>query len=98
MDRLQAMQIFVRVAELKSLGYFINVITNFGEALANHSILFDACPAGEIISAQYIGEKTFVAAPGIPLGIAADGLKKISDRLLHDPLQLGVAAMLFDVL
>lgn len=85
-------------AILEELGCHIKLETNFDEALELNHILVDACPAGEIISLRYINEDTVIAAPGIPLGVGVEGAKKLSDRLLHDPLQIGVATMLFDVL
>jgi pyrrolysine biosynthesis protein PylD len=56
-------------------------------------MIVDATPAAEIIDAEFISPQTFLTAPGMPLGLDRDALKKISDRLLHDPLQIGVATM-----
>jgi pyrrolysine biosynthesis protein PylD len=62
-------------------------------ALAGHTLLVDATNAAGIIHAKDIGPQTFIAAPGMPLGLRPDALKKVSDHLLHDPLQIGVATM-----
>jgi len=37
-------------------------------------------------------------APVIPLGVEAACVAQLSSRLIHDPLQIGVATMMFDVL
>jgi pyrrolysine biosynthesis protein PylD len=37
--------------------------------------------------------QTFIAAPGMPLGLTREAANKVSDRFLHDPLQIGVATM-----
>ena len=71
----------------------IMIEPDFHEALAGHSLVIDATNAAEIVHAGDISPKTFIAAPGIPLGLTRDALNKVSDRLLHDPLQIGVATM-----
>lgn len=67
---------------------------NLETALQRHSILFDASPASEIIEARHISPTTMIAAPGIPLGLTAEARLRIKGRLIHDPLQIGVAAMM----
>jgi len=84
--------------KLMNQGYAIKVETDLNEALGSHNILVDACPSADFIMPQHISEDTMIAAPGIPLGIQAAGLAKLSNQLLHDPLQIGVATMIFDVL
>jgi pyrrolysine biosynthesis protein PylD len=71
----------------------IAVETNFHAALAGHTLIFDATNAAGIIGAGDITPLSFIAAPGMPLGLSRDALNLVSDRLLHDPLQLGVATM-----
>ena len=56
--------------------------------------IFDASPAKNVILPDWISTKTIVASPGIPLGLTVAALEKLSpSRLIHDPLQLGVAVM-----
>jgi pyrrolysine biosynthesis protein PylD len=71
----------------------ITIEPDFYPALAGHTLIVDATNATEIIHAADISTQTFIAAPGIPLGLSCNALKKVSDRLLHDPLQIGVATM-----
>lgn len=71
----------------------LTVESDFHEALSRHSLIVDATNAAEIIRAENISSQTFIAAPGIPLGLNRNAVDKISDRLLHDPLQIGVATM-----
>ena len=71
----------------------IKIESDFDAALAGHSLVVDATNAAGIIHAKNISPHTFIAAPGMPLGLSRDALEKISDRLLHDPLQIGVATM-----
>ncbi|WP_227765921.1 3-methylornithyl-N6-L-lysine dehydrogenase PylD [Zhaonella formicivorans] len=72
----------------------LTVATKLEEALVQHRILFDACPAAGFIQPQHVTTETLIAAPGIPLGLAKSCLPLVADRLLHDPLQLGVATMI----
>ena len=61
----------------------------------NHCII-DATPSTEIIDASVITCDTYVAVPGVPCGLSSEARKKVSDRYLHDPLQIGVATMVID--
>jgi pyrrolysine biosynthesis protein PylD len=65
-------------------------------ALAGHQYIVDATPAAGIISAHYITPETYVSAPGVPLGLDAAAQSIIGSRLLHDPLQIGVATMVIE--
>lgn len=83
---------------LNKLGYNIMVETSLTDALNRYNLYFDACPAENVILTEHLKDDTMIAAPGIPLGVEAAGLELIADRLIHDPLQIGVATMMFDVL
>ena len=63
-------------------------------ALEKYSLLFDASPAPGIIQERHIKPDTAIAACGIPLGLSPGFLALVRDRLIHDPLQIGVATML----
>lgn len=71
---------------------------SLNEALGRCSILFDASPGRHFVTGEQVDEKTLIAAPGIPLGLDPDAARKVSERLIHDPLQIGVATMLFQAL
>ncbi|KGK83829.1 FAD-dependent oxidoreductase [Desulfosporosinus sp. HMP52] len=85
-------------ATLRKLGYRVTIETDLNVALNHYQNIVDACPAENIILLEHITDNTRIAAPGIPLGVEAAGLEKVSTRLLHDPLHIGVATMMFDVL
>jgi len=84
--------------ELIKQGCAIKIETDLDGALKGHCILVDACPTEEFIMLRHISEDTMIAAPGIPLGVEAACVAQLSSRLIHDPLQIGVATMMFDVL
>ncbi len=62
-------------------------------ALSGHRRIIEATPAANIIQARHITSDTYIGAPGVPLGLSDKARLKISTRLLHDPLQIGVATM-----
>jgi pyrrolysine biosynthesis protein PylD len=71
----------------------ITVEPDLHAALAGHTLIVDATNAVGIIRTEDISPQTFIAAPGMPLGLSRDAQNKFSDRLIHDPLQIGVATM-----
>ncbi|KFD41417.1 FAD-dependent oxidoreductase [Peptococcaceae bacterium SCADC1_2_3] len=76
----------------------VQIVRDFYEALPEYKLLFDATPAPEIIVKEYVREDTMISAPGIPLGLSQGCLPLMADRLIHDALEIGVAAMLFEAL
>ena len=62
-------------------------------ALSAHRLIIDASPAADIIQTHHITPDTYISSPGVPLGLSDKARLKISNRLLHDPLQIGVATM-----
>jgi pyrrolysine biosynthesis protein PylD len=65
-------------------------------ALLRHRCIIDASPATDIIDERHINQDTYISAPGMPSGLSPEALSKISDRFLHDPLQIGVATMIVE--
>lgn len=72
----------------------IQVVKTLDPALQRHQLIIDASPAGNIIHGHHIKPQTYVSAPGFPCGLDAEAQARLSNRLLQDPLELGVAAML----
>ena len=71
----------------------LQIIDDLDHALQRHQFIVDASPAQDIIKARHIRPDTYISAPGLPMGLNQDTRLKIGDRLLHDPLQIGVATM-----
>ena len=76
----------------------IDIEEELDPALVSYHYIIDATPAAAIISRQHIHEDTYVSAPGVPLGLDAEAEAKMAGRLLHDPLQIGVATMLIEAI
>ena len=67
---------------------------NFSDALNQYTLFFDASPAPDIIHPEHIKPGTAIAACGTPIGLSEKARPLVEERLIHDPLQLGTAAML----
>ena len=75
----------------------IQIVKALDPALQQHQFIIDASPAVSIIHGHHITSQTYVSAPGFPCGLDAEAQEKLSNRLLQDPLELGVATMLVSV-
>lgn len=78
---------------LSAGGKFITA-RDLKNAIRNHDCIIEATPAPNLIDASLLGPRVLVAAPGIPCGLTGEARETLGDRLLHDPLQIGVATML----
>lgn len=78
----------------KELG--VTVEPSLETALRGHQLLVEAANGFDVIDDAVITPGTYIAAPGMPLGLTPAAAKKISHQLLHDPLQTGVAVMAVD--
>lgn len=64
------------------------------EALEQANLVLLAAPARDIITEEMVNENMIISAPSIPLGLTEKALLKLPEtKLIHDPLQLGVATM-----
>jgi pyrrolysine biosynthesis protein PylD len=71
----------------------ITLETAGSEALLNYGYILEATPSSDTIPDKYIRDDLVVAAPGVPPGVSETGRRRLKDRLVHDTLELGVAAM-----
>ncbi len=74
----------------------IRIETDLNSALATYQYIIDASPGRDIINRSDVKSDTYISAPGMPIGMSVGALKKLSDRYLHDPLQIGVATMIVE--
>jgi pyrrolysine biosynthesis protein PylD len=70
------------------------VADDLREALAKYRCIVEATPQGSFIDRDDLRPDALVAAPGVPLGLTACAQAAMEDRVVWDPLQIGVAAML----
>jgi 3-methylornithyl-N6-L-lysine dehydrogenase len=80
-------------AEMEGRLHTVVVEKDFSAALARHTLILDATPAAGIIDADAVGPESCISAPGVPIGLTPAALAKVSDRVLHDFLEIGVATM-----
>lgn len=71
----------------------IRVAADADKALAAHQLIVDATNTADVIHARHVTGATRIAAPGMPCGITPRAREKLIGRYIHDPLQIGVAAM-----
>lgn len=69
-----------------------------GTLLDRVRYIVEATPVASSIPESALFDNTFVAAPGVPLGISEKGYKKISTHIIHDKLEIGVATMAVSML
>jgi pyrrolysine biosynthesis protein PylD len=77
----------------KRLSIKIEIESELTAALSKYRFLVEATNSADIIHEQDLSPETYIAAPGMPLGMSPDAAQKLAARLLHDPLQTGVATM-----
>ena len=61
--------------------------------LARARLVLDATPTPDLIGADWVGADGIVCSPGLPPGVTAAAAQALGDRLVHEPLALGVAVM-----
>lgn len=71
----------------------VQVGPDLEQALSTHDLIVDATNAADVIHARHVTADTRVTAPGMPCGVTLHAREKLAGRILHDPLQIGVAAM-----
>jgi len=79
--------------EMKDRSKMLNIEKDLDVALRRFRLILDATPAASIITADTIDFNTCISAPGVPIGLTSEALAKVSGRILHDFLEIGVATM-----
>lgn len=85
-------------ARLGRTGPPVQVASDLATALAGCRLIVEATPGAGVIGARHLHPDACVAAPGVPLGLTPAARRRVAPRLVHDPLQLGVATMAAAVL
>jgi len=70
-----------------------DIVMETDETKADADLIFDATNTADHIDLHRITKRTLVAAPGRPCGITTAARRMLGNRLLHDPLHIGVATM-----
>jgi len=89
-DRVKAHRFAV---EMKDRSKMLKIEKDLDVALRRFRLILDATPAASIIAADTIDFDTCISAPGVPIGLTSEALAKVSGRILHDFLEIGVATM-----
>lgn len=79
--------------ELNQMSGYVDIAKNLPDALLRTPLILQAASMDQGIDADTLHPNACIAAPGLPLGLNRAARGKLGSRLLHDPLQIGVAAM-----
>ena len=79
--------------ELKTI---IEIDNSWHSPPGKYLYMIDATPSADLIDASVITPDIYVAVPGVPCGLSSEARKKISNRYLYDPLQIGVSVMVIN--
>jgi len=76
----------------------IHICNSLPECLEKARLVLLATPGRNLVTASMVSGETVISAPAIPLGLTRGALAKVKrGNLIHDPLQLGVAAMIVEL-
>ncbi len=82
----------------KASGVQADVILADSKDMLNFSYIFDATNEGNWLKPGILAYDAYIAAPGVPLSLCDCACRVHDKRLVHDPLQIGTAVMLAEVL
>ncbi len=74
----------------------IQIDNDWHSVPGKYQYIIDATSSADFIDASVITPDTYVAVAGVPCGLSSEARKKLSNRYLYDPLQIGVATMVID--
>ncbi len=76
----------------------IAIADSIQNSAAKYRYILEATPATNSIPDGLLTDKSCVVAPGVPLGLSSKGCEILNNHLVHDKLELGVAAMAVSLL
>lgn len=82
----------VRV-EVAARSFPVLPVVSVEAGLREVDLVLDASPARDLIAERWVDADSVVAAPGLPCGATPEAAAALGRRLIHEPLALGVAAM-----
>lgn len=67
---------------------------NLEEAIKYTKLILIAAPVQGLLNESIVDSKMIISSPAIPSGLTEAALEKLPDKnFIHDPLQIGVVAM-----
>ena len=66
---------------------------SLADGLSRSRLVLDATPTPDLIDDDWPAGDGIVCSPGLPPGVTAAAARALGDRLVHEPLALGVAVM-----
>lgn len=80
--------------KLVNLPSSVTIEKYLSRALPNYQYIIDASPEGSFMDLENLHPDVVISAPGMPLGLTTNTYAALEKRVIHDPLQIGVATML----
>jgi pyrrolysine biosynthesis protein PylD len=81
-----------RIEAAQAVGLGFRVV-GLPDGLARCDLVFDACPAPDVIAAAAVRPGMIAAVPGMPSAFTAEAQELLGVRHIHEPLAIGVAVM-----
>ncbi|CAA7603423.1 D-isomer specific 2-hydroxyacid dehydrogenase, NAD binding domain protein [Acididesulfobacillus acetoxydans] len=81
-----------RAASLHEAG--VQLVSGGKEVFPDFRYILIAAPVGGFLHLKDLHPQVSIAAPGIPMGLTGGAYEVLQDRIVHDPLQIGVGTML----
>ncbi|KUO51751.1 MAG: hypothetical protein APF76_15335 [Desulfitibacter sp. BRH_c19] len=80
--------------KLSSLNPSIIIEESLSEAIPKYKYIIDASPEKAFMTLNNLHQEAKISAPGMPLGVSDEAYEVFKNRIIHDPLQIGVVTML----
>jgi len=77
----------------------VRLVDGVEKGLEQSGLVVDTTPSADVIDEGHLSRISVLSAPGVPLCLTTRARRMSSTaKVIHDPLQIGVAVMLFDAL
>lgn len=83
----------IRGMEQENVADFFMILKDSGDIL-EYSVVVDATSEGDWLHVDMLHRDLCMVAPGVPLSLDEEAFRVHADKVVHDCLQIGVAAML----
>jgi pyrrolysine biosynthesis protein PylD len=76
----------------------VRLMRSISEGLSSTRYVLNTAPSKNMVTSKMIDRNHVIYSPAVPHGLTGPAVRKLSKNFLHDPLQLGVATMAYEVI
>ena len=76
----------------------VRLMRSISEGLSSTRFILNTAPSKNMLTSKMIDRNHVIYSPAVPHGLTVGAVRKLSKNFLHDPLQLGVATMAYEVI